>query len=123
MVFYRASAPHEAGPWSPSIHMPRRLSRLTLTVTGVKLERLNDITEADALAEGVVWDADKQWFHVPGVAHPNKEFPVLSRVTAREMFAALWDVIHGSGAWLANPWIVAVSFETALRNIDSEEAA
>lgn len=116
----------EEGPWlgkpRPSIRMPRWASRLTLTVTGVKVERLNDLTEADALAEGVAWDADKQWFHVPGVAHPNKDFPVLSRVTAREMFAALWDVIHGSGAWLASPWVVAVSFTVAQRNIDAEEA-
>jgi hypothetical protein len=122
-IFYRATDPHEAGPWHPSIHMPRRLSRLTLTVTGVKVERLNDITEADALAEGVVWFQPLGGFHVPGVLHPDKEFPILLRPTAREMFAALWDVIHGSGAWLANPWVVAVAFRPALRNIDAKEAA
>lgn len=124
-IWYWADGNPEDGDWTkpkPGMHMPRWASRLTLTVIGVKVERLNDLTEADALAEGVAWDADKQWFHVPGVAHPDKAFSVLSRVTAREMFAALWDVIHGSGAWLASPWVVAVSFTVALRNIDAEEA-
>jgi hypothetical protein len=106
-----------------SIHMPRTASRLTLAVTHVKVERLTDITEEDALREGVTWDAEREWFHVPGVTHPDKEFPVLSRTTAREMFAALWDVIHGSGAWLASPWVVAISFSVAKRNIDAKEAA
>lgn len=106
-----------------SIHMPRWASRLTLTVTGVKVERLQEISEGDALAEGVVWSEPLGGFHVPGVVHPDKEFPILMRPTAREMFAALWDVIHGSGAWLKNPWVVAVSFTVAARNIDAKEAA
>jgi hypothetical protein len=104
----------------PSIHMPRWASRLTLLVTDVRVQRLQDIREEDALAEGVVPLTDPfTRYLVPGVEHPNKDFPELSRATAREMYAALWDVINGSGAWLANPWVVAVSFDVRRCNIDS----
>lgn len=108
--------------WKPGIHLPRKLSRLTLTATDVRVERLNDCTEGDALAEGVVWSDKWRGFVVPTVEHPNKDFPVLSRPSAREMYAALWDVINGSGSWLANPWIVAVTFRPELRNIDATES-
>jgi hypothetical protein len=106
------------GRFRQGMHMPRWASRLTLTVTDVRVERLQAISEADALAEGVVQHRDG-YFEVPGVRHPNKDFGALARVTAREMYAALWDVINGSGAWLADPWIVATTFEVALRNIDA----
>ena len=105
-----------------SIHMPRWASRLTLTVTDVRVQRLTDCTEEDALAEGVVKARDG-YFIVPGVDHPNKAFGELSRVTAREMYAALWDVINGSGSWLANPWVVALTFSVERRNIDAAGAA
>ena len=114
---YRADHRNPARGWKPGIHMPLRASRLTLTVTDVRVERLNDCSEADALAEGVVWSP--MGYVVPGVEHPNKDFPVLSRGTAREMYAALWDVINGSGAWLANPWVVVVCFRPERRNIDA----
>ena len=108
--------------WSPSLHLPRWASRLTLTVTDVRVQRLTECTEEDALAEGVVKARDG-YFTVPGVAHPNKAFGELSRVTAREMYAALWDVINGSGSWLASPWVVAVTFTVERRNIDAARAA
>lgn len=101
-----------------SIHMPRWASRLTLTVTDVRVERLQAISEADAIAEGVVADPEKG-FWVPGVEHPSKDFPWLSRSTARGMYAALWDAINGSGEWLADPWVVAVSFDVRKGNIDA----
>jgi hypothetical protein len=107
------------GPWTPSIHMPRWASRLTLIVESVKVERLTDISDADAMEEGVTWANGGRDFFVPGVEHPNKDFPVLSRPTAREMYAALWDTINGSGAWLKNPWIVAVQFRVVRANIDA----
>lgn len=107
------------GPWKPGIHLPRGDSRLTLTVTDVRVQRLQEISEADALAEGVVWSTDHKAFIVPGVDHPCRNFPVLSRTTAREMYAALWDVINGSGQWLANPWVVALTFTVERRKIDA----
>lgn len=122
--YYRAGTEGTAwgmyGPpkWRPSIHMPRSASRITLLVTDVRVQRLHDITEADAIAEGIVFDPCLGAFHVPGLPHPDPEFPILCRPTAREMFAALWDTIHGSGAWLGNPEVVAISFTTHLCNID-----
>jgi hypothetical protein len=80
--------------WRPSIHMPRWASRITLLVTGVRVERLQDISEADALAEGV-----PNSLHLPGGRF------------ARENFAHLWWTIHGDGAWEANPWVWAVEFK------------
>lgn len=95
----------------PSIHMPRWACRCVLEIEELRIERLNNISEEDALAEGVVWSERWSGFVVPGVEHPNRDFPVLSRATAREMYAALWDVINGSGQWLANPWVWAVTFK------------
>jgi hypothetical protein len=112
-----ASTADDDGPWRPSIHMPRWASRLTLPVTDVRVQRLQDITEDDALAEGVC-PHPRGGFHMPGVDHPNREFPYLSRSTPRGMFAALWDTLHGPGAWEDNPWVVAISFTVHHGNID-----
>ncbi|SCM71614.1 conserved hypothetical protein [uncultured Pleomorphomonas sp.] len=98
------------GATVPPIHMPRWVSRLTLLVTDVRVERLRDISEDDAIAEGVA-PRPNGGFCVPGVDHPNRDFPYLARPTAREMYAALWDVINGSGAWAANPWVAAYTFD------------
>ena len=78
----------------PSIHMPRWASRITLEVTGIRIERLQDITEADAEAEGV-----KHSLHLPGGRF------------ARENFEHLWWTIHGDGSWEANPWVWVVEFK------------
>ena len=81
--------------WTPSIHMPRWASRLTLRVTSVRVERLHAITEDDARAEGVLT--------VDGL---------LSAMTPRERFACLWREINGGRAsWDANPWVWVVSFK------------
>lgn len=101
-----------------AMHMPRWASRMTLHVTLVRVQRLHDISEEDAIAEGVIRRSPSGDFHVPGVEHPNQDFPYLSRPTAREMYAALWDVINGSGAWLTNPWVTATTFWTEKVNIE-----
>lgn len=129
-IFYEASDNGQASTWGnpwgeqrrPSMFMPRWASRLTLVMTGVKVERLLDISEEDAIAEGVVFD-EKKGFWVPGVDHPNSNFPYLSRPTAREMYAALWDVINGPGAWGTNPWVVALTFTVHKQNIDAMKEA
>ncbi|AKR55752.1 Phage-related protein [Devosia sp. H5989] len=114
---------HHSDPGTSAWHkrlgrfMPRWASRITLTVTDVRVERLQDISEEDALAEGVMRRPTGD-FWVPGVEHPNPDFPYLSRSTAREMYAALWDVINGHGAWAQNPYVVAYTFTVALGNID-----
>jgi len=107
-VSYRADAwdplaPVPGGRWRPSIHMPRWASRLTLDVTGVCVQRLQDITEADAKAEGV--------------RAPVNVSPDLGS-THVDGFGDLWEEIHGAGAWDANPWVVAITFAVERRNID-----
>lgn len=97
-----------------SIHMPRWASRITLTVTDVKVERLQDISEADAQAEGVQRDTDG-WFDylMPGTQ---------CCLSAVESFRTLWTSINGQASWDANPWVVAITFDPELRNIDQEPA-
>jgi len=116
-VFYRASegdgytamceqwpiADHKPLPvsmqWRPSIHMPRWASRLTLIVTDVRVQRLQNISEDDARAEGA-----KPW---TGACQ--------SYVTD---FAAIWRAINGPDTWDANPWVVALTFDVHRGNID-----
>ncbi len=88
----------------PAIHMPRWVSRLTLEVTSVKVERLTDISHADAIAEGAL------------CAPVDRE---LHGANARDRFAAIWEGINGEGSWGANPWIVAVSFKVHRVNVDA----
>lgn len=101
-----------------AMHMPRWASRITLTLAKVRLQQLHDISEEDAQAEGIIPHPGGGWW-CPGVEHPNHDFPYLARPTAREMFAALWDHVHGSGAWLRNPAVVAMTFAVEQRNIDA----
>jgi hypothetical protein len=82
--------------WRPSIHMPRWASRITLEVTGVRVERLVDISEADAIREGV--SADKY------------AYKGLDRAYSRA-FSDLWENINGPGSWEANPWVWVIEFK------------
>lgn len=107
------------GRFRQAMHMPRWASRITLEVIAVNIERLHDCTDWAAISEGVVSDPKKGYW-VPGVEHPDKNFPYLARPTAREMYAALWDTINGSGEWGKNPWVAVYRFRPFLRNIDSE---
>jgi hypothetical protein len=94
--------------WTPAIHMPRRISRINLEVTGVKVERLQDITEDQAQAEGVVFDGH-YW---SGVGHYIKGFPTC-HPTAKSAFQGLWNSINAKRGfgWDTNPWVWAISFK------------
>lgn len=96
----------------PSIHMPRWASRLTLTVTEVRVERLNDISEADARAEGVTIRMETGLLPL----RPHEAFPVED---CRVAFQRLWCDLHGPEAWAANPWVAAVTFGVVHANIDA----
>lgn len=85
--------------WTPSAQMRRRNSRLTLRVTDVRVERLRDITEADALAEGIV-QSERTGGFLPG----NCMAPELA-------FWELWEQAYGRESRDANPWVWAVAFE------------
>ncbi|BDH46426.1 hypothetical protein TUM12370_24700 [Salmonella enterica subsp. enterica serovar Choleraesuis] len=90
------------GAWRPSIHMPRWASRITLEITDVRVERLNDISQSDALSEGMP------------VSHPSIDsvsrslgYPDFSR----SAFAQLWQSIYGEESWQANPWVWVIEFK------------
>ncbi|HEX7857359.1 MAG TPA: hypothetical protein VF503_27060, partial [Sphingobium sp.] len=93
--------------------MPRAASRLTLTVTDVRVERLNDCSEADALAEGIE-RYDWQGHTTYGIG------PFTGSLSPVPAYEFLWDSINGPGSWDANPWVVAVSFDVRKGNIDAE---
>jgi len=128
--------------YGPSIHMPRWASRLTLTVTDVRVQRLRDISEADAIAEGARFtdfglseprgeaslDGGRTWFPMPGLPQPgwhmlDVDGPQQCLVSARSAFANLWGKLHAKPGtrWDDNPWIVAVSFDVARHNIAPKE--
>lgn len=86
----------EWGKGRPSIHLPRKLSRINLEITGVRVERLNDISDVDALAEGVSPDMDIKW-------QSGDDTP-------RGMFGELWESINGPGSWDENPWVWVIEF-------------
>lgn len=112
----------EKGKWTPFIHMPRYVSRITLEVTGSKIERLQEISRSDAIAEGLrLASAEiEEFFRWP---QPRHERLWLSPPAA---FEWLWNEIHGKGSWDANPEVVALTFKVHKQNIDSlpkQEAA
>lgn len=83
--------------WRPNIHMPRWACRILLEVTAVRVERLQDISEEQAIAEGI--DVHQQGFFGNGC------------VTAKAAFRELWWSINGEGDWEANPWVWVVEFK------------
>ncbi|MFK1308571.1 hypothetical protein ACIUYH_15640 [Pseudomonas aeruginosa] len=90
------------GRGRPSIHMPRWASRILLEITAVRIERLQDISEKQALAEGVELEGEGVcWAGAAGTASDN---PV-------ESFRLLWELINGAGSWNANPWVWVVEFK------------
>ena len=90
-----------------SIHMPRWASRITLEIVGVRVERLQDISEADAVAEGVVPYAVYGGKPASWKASPDA---IAARDTAVAAYRDLWESINGPGSWDANPWVWVVAF-------------
>ncbi|MGF7131974.1 hypothetical protein P3T40_003457 [Paraburkholderia sp. EB58] len=116
-TFYRADYPACVPPgfenvppadtitWKPSIHMPRAASRITLEVTGVRVERLRDISEADALAEGVevLNGGGYRQYETGAGCYP-----------AAASFRSLWRKINGEDSWDMGPWVWVVEFRRAV---------
>lgn len=86
----------------PAIHMPRWASRITLEITGVRVERLQDISEADAIAEGI--DAEDAKLTLSTIGAREISGPVAE-------YSVLWESINGPGSWDANPWVWVVEFQ------------
>jgi len=98
LLWWRAAGDDQpkVGNWKPSIHMPRWASRITLEITAVRCERLNDISEDDARAEGVVAEPPKTWIY---------------RADYIAAYRTLWESINGPGSWAQNPWVWVIEFK------------
>lgn len=105
-----------------SMHMPRWASRLTLVVTDVRVQRLQDISEMDAIAEGVQLYSgiDPECY---GYLNYRNNSDDGYWIGAKESFRTLWDSINGPEAWDANPWVAAYSFTGHKCSIDQMEQA
>lgn len=99
---YSANWLHGQIKWRPSLLMPRWASRITLEITEVRVERLQDISEADALAEGIVQLLDGG-FGLTAGEHYHAADPRIS-------YWSLWDAINGQGSAESNPWVWRVAF-------------
>jgi len=95
MVVYREgdNRTDYGGPWKPGIHMFQRDSRITLEITGVRVERLHDITRGDAMAEGCPF---------PNMADGDDP---------RKWYSDLWNSINGTDSWDLNPWVWVIEFK------------
>lgn len=110
-AWYHVDCPDAPVRWKPSVRMPRWASRITLEITGVRAEHLNDCSEDDARAEGseaigITFrrDADGKPRLVDSLGGPH-----------RDGFRILWESINGAGAWNANPWVWVVEFRSVVR--------
>jgi hypothetical protein len=115
---YAADAESSYDHWRPSIHMPRWASRITLEVTDVRVERLQDISEEDSKAEGlngVTKDGALVKYGIPDrdgwPGDDDDGWPWEHwNVDPRKAFRHLWLLINGADSWAANPWVWAISF-------------
>lgn len=104
-----------AEPWHSPIHMWREMSRVTLELVAVRAERLQCISEADAISEGVQTERDHYGGAAPlrvngSVAWHRYDEQACSAVSAVESYRTLWDSINGKGSWSTNPWVWVVEF-------------
>ncbi|MDP4557915.1 hypothetical protein Q9247_09490 [Halomonas meridiana] len=115
-VAYRADCPGEktvpnsyGRPWKPSIHMPRWASRITLEIVSVRVERLQNISEADAMAEGIELPENGTYRDYSVKPENNEGYDYCKSPV--DSYRTLWEKINGSDSWDANPWVWVVEFK------------
>ncbi|MCA1490130.1 hypothetical protein I6F11_04250 [Ensifer sp. NBAIM29] len=120
---YRTDNPDiDGGKRVPAVHMPRWASRMTLIVTDVRVERLQDISEADAIAEGIERHHSGWMPYSTAFYEADGVTPANYHQDPRESYRSLWNKINGFGAWEANPWVAAYTFDVIKKNIDQVAA-
>lgn len=124
---YRATDDDRLGPWKPSIHMPREACRLVLEISDVRVERLHDISESDAIAEGVESPDSSREDHDWSICSqcggtrlytslgPNlgacPDTDCFECDTHAKRFRHLWTSINKDASWDANPWVWVIEFK------------
>lgn len=120
---YKAESKEETHPdhpdwgkkrWKPSIFMPKEAARIFLEVTNIRVERLQDISESDAIAEGIdfyvnKWDEIRYKDYSQKYDKPNDDVPTFKSSAAIASFQSLWQSINGN--WNENPWVFVYEFE------------
>ena len=107
--------------WTPSIHMPRYASRITLEITDVRVERIQEISEEDALSEGIIEHegivgcsgAGGSHHEIMGIRYDFNPYGDFEYEDGIEPFETLWNQIYekrGYG-WSVNPWVFVISFK------------
>ena len=112
-LWFEADGPHDppAGRYRPGMFMPRWASRINLDVTGVRVEQLQDISEADAMAEGIFPHVRGGWHWLQHNSSNLDDWNQFGYKTARIAYLALWEAINGPGSAEANPWVWAINFQ------------
>jgi hypothetical protein len=115
-IHYAADGPCDTGKTRVSIHMPRWASRITPQITGVRVERLQDISEDNALAEGVERSPEPYpCWGMGGGSHMEAEAQRRweSKYSRwhRDRYRELWESINGDGSWALNPWVWVIEFK------------
>lgn len=106
---YRAEDDYSKGfKWKPSIFMPKKACRTFLKIKNIRVERLQDITEQDAINEGIERVNDNEFLAYRSYVLPKERclgvFPIVS-------FQTLWQKINGVSSWVKNPWVWVIDFE------------
>lgn len=126
---YPETIPDWAGKLRPGMFMPRWASRVTLRITDIRVERLSEISEADAISEGIEpegdgWKSYERILEGPhkDTPHPHAMVPNRSPVTS---YRELWESLNGKDSWALDPWVWVVFFLVEKRNVDEvlKEAA
>lgn len=113
---YRSNCNDSEVRWTPSIHMPRKYSRLTLEITGVRVERIQSIGNEDAEAEGLkVFNEDDANLYYSGTATED-EWPHGWFQNPVEAFSRLWSEVYKN--WYDNPWVWVIDFKVHRINVD-----
>ena len=106
---------HEDVKWTPSIHMPRSASRILLEITSIRVERLNDISRADAVKEGIetlMVDCSRD-----GLKTTYKDYTshnnAITRNNPIDSFRTLWESVNGADSWGKSPWVWVIDFKVA----------
>lgn len=109
-IHYAATEDRGGLLWRPSIHMPRWASRITLEVTDVRVERLQDISEKDAQAEGI--ERTEDFFGCPcwRVYGEPDGADVVAPDDPIGSYRSLWELINGPGSWEQNPFVWVINF-------------
>nr|WP_041930735.1 hypothetical protein [Pantoea ananatis] len=110
----KCNKPAVIDTWTPSVHMPRWASRITLEITGVRVERLNSISHRDACREGLFRE-EYNWreneFPLDDIAYRTSSAAKTRYSCPKRCFQELWQSIYGVDSWQANPWVWVIEFK------------